>query len=221
MDAFKALIGRDFDFNKIIPMPPELEADTLGDTGCKVMVVLDPNTMLCHKASGEHGGRSIFEVVNAHFNPADDIISLTQAVIDGYKPCEECINIGIRNNTLGQGLDFSLEESIRRFKEYGTDNWYDWKIKHWGTKWNSSDVQADFMEDRATFFFTTAWSPPEPIYHALVDKFPNLDIKWHYDEPGCNFSGDFDTGEQYEYQCECGESHCPYCFPDTYDDEID
>ena len=45
--ALHELIGDNFDFNKIVPMPPELESETLGDTGCKRMVFCDKN-MLCH-----------------------------------------------------------------------------------------------------------------------------------------------------------------------------
>jgi hypothetical protein len=225
----KALIGDEFDFGKIIPMPIELEADSLGDTGCKVMVVCDTKTMLCHKASGEHGGKTIFEVVNAQFHPTDDIISLAQAVIDDYTPCEECINATVKHGgkKLGQGLDFPLEESIRRLQAYGTDNWYDWRIHHWGCKWGASDVEADYsplpnsnsLGEVATFTFQTPWAAPKPIYEKLVELFPDLDIKWHWGEPGCACSGDLDTGETYDYKCDCDDMDCCFCYPEDDEDE--
>jgi hypothetical protein len=223
----KALIGDDFDFNKIIPMPVEFGENGVGQTGCTVMVVCDPKSMLCHAASGEHGGHSIMEVVNARLHESIDIISLTKAAIDEYVPCEECLNATVKHSKLGQGLDFSLEESIKRFKEFGTDNWYDWRIKNWGTKWNASDVQSDFgpmpnsnsLGETATFTFTTAWAAPEPIYHALCDLFPRLDVKWHWGEPGCGCSGDLDTGKTYDYQCDCEDDECFYCNPENFEDE--
>ncbi len=219
MKALKELIGDSFDFDKIVPMPEELKVDAVGETGCKVMVVCDHDTMLCHLASGDHGGKSIMEAVNAHFNPTKDIISLAQAAMDEFKPCEECINL--------KNLDFPLDESVRRLKEYDTDNWYDWGIKNWGTLWNASDVQIDYspmpnsnsLGEVATISFQTAWSPPEPIYNKLCDLFPNLDIKWHYSEPGCDFAGDFDTDTVNEFAdpCECDDSGCYECHPETAD----
>jgi hypothetical protein len=205
--ALKKLIGDKFDFNAIIPMPAELEA-SCGKTGCNTMVVCDQDTMLCHEATGQHGGKTIIEAVNAKYQEGDsDIISLTQAVIDNFIPCEECLNAGIKDNEIRQGLDFSIQESIRRFKSYGTDNWYDWSIANWGTKWDASEVDIEWKTTSMSAYFLTAWSPPEPIYEALVEKFPNLQINWHYNEPLMCFSGNFETA-----------THNDFADPYDYDD---
>ncbi len=48
---------------------------------------------------------------------------------------------------------------------YGKNNWYDWSIDHWGTKWN-----AYYQEKKEnTIFFNTAWSIPYPIYEKLAE----------------------------------------------------
>jgi len=214
--ALKELIGENFDFNKIVPMPECLAADSHGRTACDCMVVLDKENMVCHGAYGYPGGRNLMEVVSAKFGAKSDLVSLAQAVIDGYKPCQECINTTTEHSKeLGQGLDFPIEESIRRLQEYGYDNWYDWHVANWGTKWAACDADVDFTETSMTARFDTAWSPPEPIYHALADKFPDLEITWHWDEPGCGQSGDLDTGEVYDYKCDCDEEDCFYCHPEN------
>ena len=217
--ALKELIGEDFDFNKIVPMPECLEADSHGQSACGIMVVCDSSTMLCHKASEEHGGRGLMKVVNAKCKGGGNgMITLAQAVIDGFKPCPECINTTTEHSKeLGLGLDCSIEESIRRLQEYGHDNWYDWHIANWGTKWAASDADVEFTKTSMTARFDTAWSPPEPIYQALVDKFHDLEITWHWDEPGMDQSGDLDTGAVYDYQCDCDcdEEDCYYCHPEN------
>ena len=72
------------------------------------------------------------------------------------------------------------EDYIKRF---GYDNWYDWAIHTWHTKWDTYDH--DFWKDyddkevitnpgaigEMEYFFYTAWSPPEPIYNILSDVF--------------------------------------------------
>ena len=108
------------------------------------------------------------------------------------------------------------QEISDRFKqECGFDSWYEWTVQNWGTKWQP-EACVDFGEAWVISDFLTAWSPPEPIYHKLCELFPNLDIKWHYNEPGCNFSGDFDTGEENDFSdpCDCG--NCEEC---GYEDE--
>lgn len=50
------------------------------------------------------------------------------------------------------------------------DNWYDWNVAHWGTKWNAycqSVVEQD--NDEITLQFDTAWSPPEPVIARLKE----------------------------------------------------
>ena len=69
-------------------------------------------------------------------------------------------------------------------------NWCDWSLEHWGTKWDTNDVQVvDEDEESITYSFDTAWSPPEPICAALRDKFPDLHISWFYRESGMEIAG--------------------------------
>ena len=64
----------------------------------------------------------------------------------------------------------------------------DWCINNWGTKWNVSGL-VNPMEDEGDhirYDFDTAWSPPQGIYHALQNKFPDLSITWFIDGEGTN-----------------------------------
>lgn len=70
------------------------------------------------------------------------------------------------------------------------DRWYNWRIVHWGTKWDICDIDIESTSDgNITLQFDTAWCPPEGIFHALGERFPDAEISWHYDEPGCALSG--------------------------------
>ena len=87
-----------------------------------------------------------------------------------------------------------VEDPWRRlvFKSTGIadDRWYDWRVNHWGTKWDAYDVEVDDCDvDHLIITFNTAWSPPEPICHAIRDEYPDLAVSWFYDEPGCEIAG--------------------------------
>ena len=57
-----------------------------------------------------------------------------------------------------------------RLKKYGAKDWYDWKCKNWGTKWNSVDTE--IIEDEReglTYTFNTAWDCPREIVFKLQE----------------------------------------------------
>ena len=70
------------------------------------------------------------------------------------------------------------------------DRWYDWNVNNWGTKWEVSDVECDHWDGNSfECEFETAWSPPEGIFYALRQLFPDVDVTWFYDEPGMMVAG--------------------------------
>ena len=83
--------------------------------------------------------------------------------------------------------------TISKFTSTGNqdDRWYDWRLKHWDTKWDCYDLEID-EDDLPHGFevsFNTAWSPPEEICRAIRKQYPDIDISWFYDEPGEAIAG--------------------------------
>ena len=69
------------------------------------------------------------------------------------------------------------------------DRWYHWNISNWGVKW---DIDAQEVDDDDGWFelnFETPWGPPNEIFDALREKFPDVSISWFYDEPGMECAG--------------------------------
>jgi hypothetical protein len=80
------------------------------------------------------------------------------------------------------------------------ENWYDWNVSNWGTKW---DVVPNITEDNTnqiTLTFDTAWSPPIEFYRAIIEEH-GFEIMAFYNEEGMAYAGVFDNGhdECYEY----------------------
>lgn len=98
------------------------------------------------------------------------------------------------------------------------EEWYDWRLKNWGCKWdcydefgslniNEKTINVDSSkfnpiylnegvinrEDEAEYSigFCTAWAPPIAIYNSIAERYKDLDlkIKVQYDEGGCAFAG--------------------------------
>ena len=70
------------------------------------------------------------------------------------------------------------------------DRWYSWCVNNWGTKWDVSELDIEYMDDeQLTLTFSTAWSPPEGVIEKLRDKYPDLSFSCFYDEPGMEVAG--------------------------------
>lgn len=75
---------------------------------------------------------------------------------------------------------------------YGYQNWYDYCIGEWGTKWDARDATYDIEGNKITIYFDTAWSPPMGIYHALENM--GFDVEATYVEQGMGYIGYYKNG---------------------------
>lgn len=73
--------------------------------------------------------------------------------------------------------------------QYSPNNWYNWNLSHWGTKWNAAEVHVDHFDAMTIIMFETAWSPAEPIVAALAEQFGDCQITHDYVECGMEFAG--------------------------------
>lgn len=73
------------------------------------------------------------------------------------------------------------------------DNWYEWCIANWGTKWDvSTNKESVVVDDNGvlTVSFDTAWGPPIVAYDRLQDA--GFTVRAYYYEEGMDFAGFYD-----------------------------
>lgn len=88
------------------------------------------------------------------------------------------------------------------------DDWYEWSLKNWGTKWDASfgsvfcafgspdavipDKRVSIIQPGSAFYaFETAWSPPLPVIETASKIWPGLRFELSYGEPGNDYAGKF------------------------------
>lgn len=74
------------------------------------------------------------------------------------------------------------------------DNWYNWRLNKWGTKWDVDCHHIDLQSEeggtcKVDLSFDSAWAPPEAAFNILKEKYPEIDYDHYYFEPGCDFVG--------------------------------
>ncbi|SHM90242.1 hypothetical protein [Ruminococcus flavefaciens] len=77
---------------------------------------------------------------------------------------------------------------IRERELYGENNWYDWRIGNWGTKWNSYGYTENTTFQGGKIIFLTAWSAPHPILQKLSEMYPDVKMEheWADEDIGMN-----------------------------------
>ena len=85
----------------------------------------------------------------------------------------------LANNEAFLGNTFSItqEMSDDYIARFGANNWYDWAIANWGTKWGGYDAE---RESPDTVKFLTAWSTPDEAINKLSLKYPEQEFVVRY-----------------------------------------
>lgn len=102
-------------------------------------------------------------------------------------------------NTVAPTTGISEQESKRLKSLYGSDNWYDWSVRNWGTKWNAKDTDIDASDssDEIIITFSTPWSHPEQWIRFISHRYPLsiIHVEWE-EEQGFGASYTIQDGEQ-------------------------
>jgi hypothetical protein len=76
----------------------------------------------------------------------------------------------------------------------GFDNWYDWRVSNWGTKWDVNTEGLEFTDHgdgtaEITGWFDSAWAPPTGAYEKFCDDMDGVYLEAFYEEGGMDFAG--------------------------------
>jgi hypothetical protein len=82
------------------------------------------------------------------------------------------------------------------------DNWYDWHVSNWGTKWDvgGSEYNVDVSSDgrSMTVGFDSAWAPPIAWYENMQEL--GFEVNAYYYESGMCFAGKYDADGEESYE---------------------
>jgi hypothetical protein len=120
----------------------------------------------------------------------------------------------------------------RLLSTYGYNNWYDWRVAKWGTKWDADTYNISYESKdvdgtervEVTINFNTAWSPPEGWFNKLCKEVEGIGVfmELRYSEEGMGFAGTyyFDYDEQWEADGEIYQVDDANGERVKYDDEL-
>ncbi len=213
LPLFREVDGKKhFDFNKLIPMPAELEMEEGSTTEENIIYYLTERCSIPVQDLQRDKASMARALVRNMFSAAwhEEVFRRVREKMAGASEAE-------RDIAYDKGRQY-----ISNFMEYGFTTWYGWCNHNWGTKWNAMDTK---ILDEDTIEFDTAWSNPDPIMEKLGEMYPGIHVEhwWADEDVGSNtghrvmfdggvveerFDGDSDAYSIYTMLW--GESKCVY-----------
>lgn len=187
-------------FQKILPMPEELDLPESGDIPACVQAADYLDGMVSYP------GGDLLEVCRWHGAPKYD--SSNDAPFRAW--------------LLLNGGDKA--DRGRRYREnrkkYGYPTWYGWRNEHWGVKWdasqgwywdyNPSDINQHGPWWTLVLHFGTPWNAPVPIFEKLYRDNPDVEFRFSVEQeedPGKRELWKFEGGRLVRYGTEYSDDY--------------
>lgn len=183
--------GYDFDFNKLIPMPEEL--NIISGSVTKDCAQLYVNAML-------DGSDAYVKYAKLYSKAFDRSFILTES------EQKQLMEYALRYTDFpDKKLLFSNKaevyaygkRALDNYEKYGAKDWYDWCCDNWGSKWNACNTQINDI-NKADIYFDTAWSAVPYIIAKLAEQHPECRIEYEYAEEDIGANAgyiNFENGE--------------------------
>ncbi|OTG58638.1 hypothetical protein B9T36_09790 [Acinetobacter sp. ANC 4204] len=144
---------REFDFNKIIPMPESLNVESGSRTDAALAYALSEGfkSELTADQIEKYFEDGFFTTKEAVAQR--DLATAQRLIDDNSETAENLLKLG--------------QQIISNVDTYGAKTWYQWAIPNWGTKWNAYDVKVE----EAQVTFDTAWNSPLVVLDAWISQF--------------------------------------------------
>lgn len=156
-----------FSFDKVIPMPKDLEIESgsSGEAGMMFLFLESKDDLFKLKIN------RVFHSLNPFHSDIyrDKRFEEIEDNFEKYKEDPEFVE----SIELGK-------KYISNYDKYGHATWYEWCSDKWGTKWDLSAFQSN--ED--TMIFETAWGFAGNVILELSNKYPDVIFKCEYADEG-------------------------------------
>lgn len=156
-----------FSFDKVIPMPKDLDIDSgsSGEAGMMFLFLESKDDLFKMKIN------KVFHSLNPfHSDIYRD--KRFEEIEDNFEKYE-------KDPEFKESVELG-KKYISNYDKYGHATWYEWCNDRWGTKW---DLSA-FQSNKNTMIFETAWGFAGNVILELSNKYPDVIFKCEFADEG-------------------------------------
>lgn len=74
------------------------------------------------------------------------------------------------------------KQAVENVLQYGYQDWYNWRIHNWNTKWDACNTNYYPEEDETTIYFQTAWADVRNLIKELSRQYPKNTFEYNFAE---------------------------------------
>lgn len=120
--------------------------------------------------------------------PKDEIKSIVATELDFEKILPTPVDLDSETCVCSMMTEFQRQANLAI---HGCEDWYDWCVSNWGTKWTAENLELAMINDTTIqVTMDTAWSLPIPLLKKLSAEHPNTTISLDCEEEAGFFVGD-------------------------------
>ena len=169
--------GLELDFNTIDKMPEDLQIEVGSRSYDGVKLYLAMKNPDC-----PYVGHKDEKMSKEEYRKLTDKLKESRMVPSRSADEEEywfLVKLYGQKNALDSVINLG-KKSCENMLKYGSCNWYEWAVKHWGTKWNASATE--ITDNGKSILFETAWDPALPAVIELSKKHPEMKMAFLYSD---------------------------------------
>ncbi len=168
----------EFDFNKVIKMPDSLNVEFSTKSNASLALYLTYINPYI-KYFGNLEDKIDYELYQNIINKLNDkTLLINNFMLKDYE-IDDVINKFSKSSSKEELLNLGKIQ-IDNIINYNALNWYDWNIKNWGCKWNSSNF--NISEDYKTITYETPWNPAKEVIIEISRQNPEMKFGFLYSD---------------------------------------
>ena len=169
--------GMELDFNTIDRMPEDLQIECGSRSYDGVKLYLAMRNPDCPYAVHKEGkmGREEYQKLTDKLKESL-MVPCRSADEEEYGFLTKLYG---EKQALGKVVELG-KRSCGNMLKYGSSNWYEWAVSHWGTKWNASATE--ITDGGKSILFETAWDPAFQAVIKLSEKHPEMKMAFLYSD---------------------------------------
>lgn len=178
-------ISKKVDFNILLPQPADLDIES-GSRSYQD----ENNYYEFQKVKVQAQKELITPLLEQTYKQGmtqEEYVNLTLPRANGVHKIKFMSVYGIPTAMSDEEMEKEITTVLQGFynlKTYGATDWYNWRIKNWGTKWNAETTYVD--EESGFAEFTTRWSCPFEILEELA-KYTDIIVSYTDEDMGSNY----------------------------------
>lgn len=153
---------------------------------CDLFVWGEPEELQRFLNGLQYRNNDSFSILESYYPMPEEIANTESPVhVVEDEATKQAILAQAQPNEIFKAAPITQAEQADLLARYGVDNWYDWALRYWGSKWGDYNTVLEYNTGYSIKIrFDSAWRPPVEGLLEVAKRFPKLSFSLYGYETG-------------------------------------